>query len=301
MYNTQASGGKQTPETRRTKHRVTMSTFTDYDEVSKGYDICRRATNMDLLVGMVTHLTKKPLKELSVLDAGCGTGNYALGLLDAGVGHVTMMDGSDGMLQAARKKTANYQNNTEYRLGKLPQLPFPDNSFDVIMFNQVLHHLDDKGKDDNRFPAVRETLSEATRVLKKGGVIVIDITTYEQHQYGFWFISLLGVTKAYSNRTPPLSLIREVLQDGGCSDIQHYVQLERILMDYKMYSDLEGALDPSWQKADSSFSEASPEQIDEFCKKIRIMKAEDTLRQYFEQCEQSRLKVGQAITIFARK
>ncbi|XP_041373274.1 uncharacterized protein LOC121386442 [Gigantopelta aegis] len=122
-----------------------------------------------------------------------------------------------------------------------------------------------------------------------------------QHQYGFWFISLLGVTKAYSNRTPPLSLIREVLQDGGCSDIQHYVQLERILMDYKMYSDLEGALDPSWQKADSSFCEASPEQIDEFCKKIRTMKTEDTLRQYFEQCEESRLKVGQAITIFARK
>ena len=75
--------------------------------------------------------------QMTVLDAGCGTGNYALGLLDAGLGHITMMDGSDGMLNAARAKMANYKDNTEYRLGSLPQLPFADESFDVVMFNQV--------------------------------------------------------------------------------------------------------------------------------------------------------------------
>ena len=75
--------------------------------------------------------------QMSVLDAGCGTGNYALGMLDAGVGHITMMDGSDGMLNTARTKMANYKDIAEYRLGKLPQLPFPDESFDVVMFNQV--------------------------------------------------------------------------------------------------------------------------------------------------------------------
>ncbi|XP_041373423.1 demethylmenaquinone methyltransferase-like [Gigantopelta aegis] len=278
-----------------------MSTYTDYDEASKTYDVCRRATNMDLLVAMTTHLTGKPLKKLSVLDAGCGTGNYALGLLDAGAGHVTMMDGSDGMLQTARKKTVNYQNNTDYRLGKLPQIPFPDDSFDVVMFNQVLHHLDDKDKHNNRFPAVREALAEAIRVLKKGGVVIIDISTYEQNKYGFWYISLLGIADGFLKRTPPLSLIREVLQDGGCSDVQLYVQLERVMMDYAMYSNIVGALDPSWQRTDSSFSEASPEEIAEFCKKITTMKNENTLKEYFEQCEKTRLKVGQATTIFARK
>ena len=74
---------------------------------------------------------------MSVLDAGCGTGNYALGFLDAGVGRITMFDGSDGMLQTARTKTANYHGIVEYRLGRLPQLPFADESFDVVMFNQV--------------------------------------------------------------------------------------------------------------------------------------------------------------------
>ena len=74
---------------------------------------------------------------MSILDAGCGTGNYALGLLNAGLGHIVMMDGSDGMLKTAHMKTANYQNIAEYRLARLPQLPFPDESFDVVMFNQV--------------------------------------------------------------------------------------------------------------------------------------------------------------------
>ena len=74
---------------------------------------------------------------MSVLDAGCGTGNYALGLLNAGLGHIVMMDGSDGMLKTAHMKTANYQSISEYRLARLPQLPFSDESFDVVMFNQV--------------------------------------------------------------------------------------------------------------------------------------------------------------------
>ena len=75
--------------------------------------------------------------QMSILDAGCGTGNYSLGLLDAGLGRITMMDGSNGMLNTARTKTDHYKDIAEYRLGKLPKLSFPDESFDVVMFNQV--------------------------------------------------------------------------------------------------------------------------------------------------------------------
>ena len=43
-----------------------------------------------------------------------------------------------------------------------------------LLLSLVLHHLDDSSKHDGRHPVVRETLTEAIRVLKKGGVIVID-------------------------------------------------------------------------------------------------------------------------------
>ncbi|KAK2175006.1 hypothetical protein NP493_755g02053 [Ridgeia piscesae] len=278
-----------------------MSSFTNYDDVSNSYDVYRRASNMDLLIGMTTHLTGKCLDEMSVLDAGCGTGNYALGLLDAGLGRITMMDGSDGMLKTAHMKTANYQSIAEYRLARLPQLPFPDESFDVVMFNQVLHHLSDSSKPDGRYPVVRETLAEAIRVLKKGGVIVIDTCSHDQVRHGYWFNDVLGITEQYMSLYPPLPLLRQVLSNGGCTTIQAYVQPDVVLMDYAMYSDVEGSLQASWRKADSCFSLSSQEQIESFCQKITKMKNENTLKAFFEECEQERLTFGQSTTIFARK
>ncbi|KAK2175001.1 hypothetical protein NP493_755g02006 [Ridgeia piscesae] len=238
---------------------------------------------------------------MSVLDAGCGTGNYALGLLDAGLGRITMMDGSDGMLTTARMKTANYQSIAEYRLARLPQLPFPDESFDVVMFNQVLHHLDDSSKPDGRYPVVRETLAEAIRVLKKGGVIVIDTCSHDQVRHGYWYSAVTWSPELFTILFPPLPLLRQILSNGGCTTIQAYVQPDVVLIDYAKYSDVEGSLQASWRKADSCFSLLSPEQIKSFCEKITKMKNENTLKAFFEECEQERLTFGQSTTIFARK
>ena len=44
------------------------------------------------------------LFQVVLLEAGCGTGNYSLGLLENGIGSVTMIDGSKGMLQKAEEK-----------------------------------------------------------------------------------------------------------------------------------------------------------------------------------------------------
>ena len=44
---------------------------------------------------------------------------------------------------------------------------------------QVLHHLD-AIKVDSCYPVARDTLTEAIRVLKKGGVIVIDTCSHDQ-------------------------------------------------------------------------------------------------------------------------
>ena len=42
-----------------------------------------------------------------------------------------------------------------------------------------------------------------------------------------------------------------LIADRGCSTVQSYVQLDRVLMDYKLYSDVEGALEPTWRRGDS--------------------------------------------------
>ena len=72
-----------------------------------------------------------------------------------------------------------------------------------------------------------------------------------QVKHGFWFYPVLGITEKYMCRYPPVPLLRDLLLTGGCSTVQSYVQLDRVLMDYKLYSNVEGALEQTWRRGDS--------------------------------------------------
>jgi len=79
-----------------------------------------------------------------VLDAGCGTGNYAAELLQYGCGYVTLLDASPGMLEKAREKMAQQIQSgrvKEVIEAKLPAIPYPDQTFDAVMFNLVLVYI----------------------------------------------------------------------------------------------------------------------------------------------------------------
>ena len=85
-----------------------MSTIHDYDANASGYEEMRVPAGVNHILGALHVKLDKPLSEIRVLDAGCGTGNYAKELLDAGVGHVDMLDASNGMLTIARTKLKKY-------------------------------------------------------------------------------------------------------------------------------------------------------------------------------------------------
>ena len=79
-------------------------------------------------------------QDLHVLDAGCGTGNYAKALIEHGVGHVTLLDASSGMLEKAKAKLSDDIDSGKVKdvvEATMPPIPFPDASFDVVMFNMV--------------------------------------------------------------------------------------------------------------------------------------------------------------------
>ena len=75
-----------------------------------------------------------------MLDAGCGTGNYSKALIEYGLGKLTLLDGSAGMLNVSRNKL---QDAIDKKIvdkvieAKLPRLPFDDGMFDVVFFCQV--------------------------------------------------------------------------------------------------------------------------------------------------------------------
>lgn len=73
----------------------------------------------------------------SVLDVGCGTGALINTLYDKGLS-VIGVDTSEGMLKQAQKR----RRDKDIKLIKIipgEKLPFPDNSFDIVISSYVAH------------------------------------------------------------------------------------------------------------------------------------------------------------------
>jgi ubiquinone/menaquinone biosynthesis C-methylase UbiE len=102
-----------------------------------------------------------------VLDVGCGTGTLAL---EAAwrvrtTGRVVGIDQSQQQIDRARSKAARCELPVDFQIGVIEQLPFPDQTFDVVLSTLMMHHLP--------APLKRQGLAEIARVLKPGGRLVI--------------------------------------------------------------------------------------------------------------------------------
>lgn len=106
----------------------------------------------------------QPEVGLTVLDIGCGTGNYALELARKGL-KVTGIDISTGMLAKARARAARENLEINFCLADAQDLPFADNNFDIVLSVSSLEF----------FLDLQRALNEAYRVLKPGGRLVVGV------------------------------------------------------------------------------------------------------------------------------
>lgn len=98
------------------------------------------------------------------LEIGAGTGFFALNLRQAGVlDDVTVTDISPGMVEAARRNARGLGFEIDGEVADAEKLPFPDETFDVVVGHAVIHHL----------PDVEQAFREMLRVLRPGGRVVI--------------------------------------------------------------------------------------------------------------------------------
>jgi ubiquinone/menaquinone biosynthesis C-methylase UbiE len=98
----------------------------------------------------------------TVLDIGCGTADFWKYAIENGVKvkHLVLSDLSDGMLAKARERLLEHTSfPVEFRRFDAASIPYPDNSFDVVVANHVLYHVEN----------VETTIREIVRVLKCGG------------------------------------------------------------------------------------------------------------------------------------
>ena len=136
------------------------------------------APEKDVEAAIARRLTSAPIENF--LDAGTGTGRM-LELLAPHARRAVGIDVSPEMLAIARDRLLQQDiHNAQVRLGDTYRMPFANggatsdgkgNGFDVVLFHQVLHYLDDPGA----------AVAEAARVMApEGRLLIADFASHKE-------------------------------------------------------------------------------------------------------------------------
>jgi SAM-dependent methyltransferase len=226
-----------------------MSSYERYDATARHYDHTRWPIGVEIVVGCLAQ-GPAPLAKARVLDAGCGTGNYSRALLEQ-VAHIDAVDHSAGMLAAARDKLAEAApaSRIAFHQASIDALPFEDDSFDGAMVNQVLHHLGDE--PEAGWPLHCRVLAELARVLRPGGVLVVNSCSHQQTREAFWPYHLIPEARdAILERLMPLAAIEDAMAEIGLQPRGRFVPVDAILQGPDFLDPL-GPLRPDWRAGDS--------------------------------------------------
>ncbi len=107
------------------------------------------------------YFTKYVIEDgMKILELGCGTAEMWKNRKDVikRCGKLVLSDFSEGMLKTAKENIGDFE-NVEYKTIDIQNIPFEDETFDMVIANFMLYHV----------PDIDRAVSEVSRVLKKGG------------------------------------------------------------------------------------------------------------------------------------
>ncbi len=113
-----------------------------------------------------------PTDESVILDIPCGRGFYLNMFRHVSNCTIISAELDWGVIQKAQRNVGSL--NIPIHQARIEEMPYPDNTFDAVIFSEILEHIE----DDVR------ALKEAYRVLKPGGVVVV---TVPHANYPFWW------------------------------------------------------------------------------------------------------------------
>jgi SAM-dependent methyltransferase len=276
-----------------------MSGYEDYTRVSALYDETRKPIGVEIILGCLAN-GSRPLSELVLLDAGCGTGNYSRALISR-VARIQAVDLNRGMLAKARAKlqTEALAGRIGFHQALIGALPLEDESVDGVMVNQVLHHLNDDPAA--RWPLVRNAVGEFGRVLRPGGVLMVNICSQQQITHGWWYLPLIPeAAEKMRRRHVPIEALQKIMGERGLSHSGCFVPLDGV-MQGRHYFNARGPLDAKWRAGDSIWAIVDEDQLEIVKSKIRALGEAGALEEFVRQNDAQRRHIGQFAFVCARK
>jgi ubiquinone/menaquinone biosynthesis C-methylase UbiE len=168
---------------------------TRYHDVAAGHYDSKWGIDFGYLgAGQVSSKVRKalggqPRRYERALEIGAGTGYFTLNLMRAGlIGQATCSDISPGMLSTLAENADRLGLTVLTQQADAEQLPFEDESFDLVFGHAILHHI----------PDLPRAFAEFERVLAPGGTVLF---AGEPSRYGD---RLAGYPKRLAGAIAPL-------------------------------------------------------------------------------------------------
>lgn len=163
----------------------------------------------DCFAGSIEEFYFEGLQGKRVVDVGCGPGFWVRQFSKRGI-DITGVDLTEAGIKLARKSIELYDYDAKLLVGDAENLPFPDESFDHVNCQGVIHHT----------PDTAACLKEFHRVLKPGGTMMVSV--YHKN-------FLLSHPRALKIAAAPLRLFGGGLKGRG---------REKMLADFRDADDL---------------------------------------------------------------
>jgi len=117
------------------------------------------------IMNLLYSINEPPAK---ILDLGCGVGRHTIYFSSIGY-DVSALDISEEAVRSTNEWLKEEGLEAQVEQGKMTELPYPDNNFDLVIAFNVIYHA---YKHD-----VIKTISEISRVLKPGGFLFLTLLT----------------------------------------------------------------------------------------------------------------------------
>lgn len=149
-----------------------------------------------------------------VLEVGAGTGRDSFPLIEQGA-DVFQLDYSINSLTIMKRIAAEAQMRSFILGGDTFCLPFQDGTFDVVFHQGLLEHF--------RKPEARALLAENIRVLKPGGLLLVDVPQ-RYHVYTIIKHALIAINKWFAGWEREFSVreLRTEMESLGLETVHTY-------------------------------------------------------------------------------